>query len=212
MAKLPFRLDNDSRLGTVVGDLLTLMGLNILWAVGSLPVVTVGAATTALHSGIRKYVQREDGALKAFVASYKKNFGLSTLVWLPVLALAFCLALCFRIVSFFDGAARLVGIAFFTVPALLLAMIVVYAFPMIARYELRWSDVILNSVMLAAAYFPRTLWIIALNALPVVIFLLAPSALAALIFIWVPVGVSVTALAVSGTTDKIFARLEDEHK
>ena len=210
MAKLPFRLDNDSRLGTVVGDLLTLMGLNILWAVGSLPVVTVGAATTALHSGIRKYVQREDGALKAFVASYKKNFGLSTLVWLAGLGRPVWLPE--GAVSFFAGAARLVGIAFFTVPALLLAMIVVYAFPMIARYELRWSDVILNSVMLAAAYFPRTLWIIALNALPVVIFLLAPSALAALIFIWAPVGVSVTALAVSGTTDKIFARLEDEHK
>lgn len=208
MAKL--RLDNDSRLGVAVGDLLTLMALNILWVLCSLPIVTVGASSTALHSGIRKYVNREDGAAKAFLASFRRNFGQSTLVWLPALLLGGCLALCFRIVSFFSGTARLIGIAFFTLPALLLAMILAYAFPLIARYELKWKDIILNAVMIAVAFFPRTVLILALNVLPVLIFLLAPSTLAALLFIWVPIGVSVTALTITGSLDRIFARLEKE--
>lgn len=207
MAKL--RLDNDSRLGVAVGDLLTLMALNILWVLCSLPIVTVGASSTALHSGIRKYVNREDGAAKAFLASFRRNFGQSTLVWLPALLLGGCLALCFRIVSFFSGTARLIGIAFFTLPALLLAMILAYAFPLIARYELKWKDIILNAVMIAVAFFPRTVLILALNVLPVLIFLLAPSTLVALLFIWVPIGVSVTALTITGSLDRIFARLEE---
>ena len=210
MAKPSLRLDNDSRLGIIVGDLLSLMALNILWALCSIPIITVGAASTALHSGIRCYVNREDGAAKMFLRSFKKNFSLSTLVWLPALGLLACLALCFRIVSFFSGTARLIGIGFFTIPALLLAMILCYAFPLIARYELRWKDVVLNSLMIAIAFFPRTILILALNALPFVIFLLAPSTMAALIFIWVPIGVSVTALTITGSLDKIFAKLEKE--
>lgn len=208
MAKL--RLDNDSRLGVIVGDLLTLMALNILWVLCSLPLFTVGASSTALHSGIRKYVDREDGAVKAFLISLRQNFGQSTLVWLPALLLGGCLLLCFRIVSFFSGTVRFLGIAFFTLPALLLAMILAYAFPLIARYTLRWRDVILNAVMIAIAFFPRTILILALNALPVLIFLFAPDTLIALLFVWVPIGVSVTALTITGSLDKIFAKLEKE--
>lgn len=208
MAKPFLRLDNDSRLGIIVGDLLTLMALNLLWVLCSLPIVTVGASTTALHSGLRCYANREDGAAKAFFSSFRKNFGLSTLVWLPALGLAGCLALCFRIVSFFQGTARLVGIGFFCVPVLLLAMILAYAFPLIARYELKWKDVVLNSVMIAIAFFPRTLFILGLNALPALLLLLAPSTLSALIFVWVPIGVSVTALTIAGLLDSIFSRLE----
>lgn len=209
MAKPFLHLDNDSRLGVIVGNLLALMALNILWVLCCIPLVTVGASTTALHSGIRCYVNREGGATKVFLASFRKNFVLSTLVWLPALGLAGCILLCFRIVSLFQGTARLVGIGFFCVPALLLAVILSYAFPLIARYELKWKDVVLNSVMIAIAFFPRTLLILGLNALPVLLFILAPSAMSAMIFIWVPIGFSVTALTITGSLDKIFFQLEN---
>ena len=68
-----------------------LMALSVLWALFSLPVFTMGAASAALYSAAYTHVRRGDDYLWAsFFNSFKENFKRSTLCWLVAL-LVLCL-------------------------------------------------------------------------------------------------------------------------
>ena len=60
--------------------------LNILWLVCSLPIVTIGASTTALIYSCMKLHKEEGYPAKNFFSSFKENFKQSTIIWLIYLA------------------------------------------------------------------------------------------------------------------------------
>lgn len=61
--------------------------LNILWLLCSLPVFTIGAATTALIYSCMKLHKDEGYVTKNFFGSFKENFKQSTIIWLIYLIL-----------------------------------------------------------------------------------------------------------------------------
>lgn len=56
--------------------------LNILWLVCSLPIITVGASTTALCFACMKLREKDERVTRNFFASFKENFRQSTLIFL----------------------------------------------------------------------------------------------------------------------------------
>ncbi len=60
--------------------------LNILWLICSLPVVTIGASTTALVYSCMKLKKDEGYPTSNFFKSFKENFLQATLIWLIYLA------------------------------------------------------------------------------------------------------------------------------
>ncbi len=77
----------DSPLMTALTSIGDCICLSILWIVFSLPVVTVGASTTALYSAAYHTVRKKEGALwSRFWGTFKEDFKRSTLLWLPVFA------------------------------------------------------------------------------------------------------------------------------
>lgn len=60
--------------------------LNILWLVCSLPIITIGASTTALIYSCMKLHKEEGYATKNFFHSFKENFKQSTVIWLIYIA------------------------------------------------------------------------------------------------------------------------------
>ena len=68
-----------------VGDLII---LNILTLILSLPIVTIGAATTALHYAVDKVFTDEGTLLKNYFHAFKINFKQSTIYWLLLLVLS----------------------------------------------------------------------------------------------------------------------------
>ena len=67
------------------------MCLSFLWLIASLPVITIGASTTALFAAIHRYIRLEEGGLwTTFWRGVRENFKRSTICWLFVL-LAFAL-------------------------------------------------------------------------------------------------------------------------
>ena len=62
------------------------MLLSVLWVVFSLPVFTMGAASTALYSAVYHHIRREEDYLwHSFYSAFRENFKRSTLAWLPML-------------------------------------------------------------------------------------------------------------------------------
>ena len=79
--------DSNNPITQWLSKLFDCVALSVLWFLFSLPVITVGAATTALYSTVYHYMRREEGRLfRTFWNSFRENFARSTLIWLIMLA------------------------------------------------------------------------------------------------------------------------------
>ena len=87
-------LSYDSLLVRLFHTVTNIMFVNILWLLCSLPVVTMGAATTAAYYVFYRNITGEDDAvIKPFFKAFKQNFAQATLLWLPLLLIGIVLAL-----------------------------------------------------------------------------------------------------------------------
>ena len=207
---MQLQFQNDSPIGQFVGRVLELIGLNILWAVCCLPVVTAGAATCALHFVLSPQRNGDEGVFRCFFRSFRRNFRQATLLWLLLLALGLLLALCLRIVSFWNGTARTAGIIFFCVPALFLLIIAGYGFPLLAQFEIPARKLVEDALLLGLAHFPRTLGVVGLTLLPAALWYFLPSLILCVLFIWLPVGFSLTALWMEKLLEPVFAPYRED--
>ena len=81
-------LDINNPIMRFLTNVFDLLALSILWAVFSLPVITMGAASAALYSAVYHHVRRgEDYLWNSFFSAFKENFKRSTLTWLVALAI-----------------------------------------------------------------------------------------------------------------------------
>lgn len=131
-----------------------LIVLNLLTLLCSLPVLTLGAALTALNATTIKIVRGEEAApvkdyFRAFRENFKKGTGMG-LIFLLVFAV---------LLADYLAAGSTVPIArpVIAAIALLVLMLGQYAFAMLARYENTIKGTLKNALLLAVGYFPRTL-------------------------------------------------------
>jgi len=87
---------------TTIGDCIC---LSVLWIVFSLPVVTIGASTTALYAAAYHSIRRREGGLwRSFWEAFRENFRRSTLLWLAVMTLLTVDAFVLRSIRLSGGA------------------------------------------------------------------------------------------------------------
>ena len=81
-------LDIDNPVMRLIIKLFDCMILSVLWVVFSLPVITMGAASTALYAAVYHHIRKDESYLwRSFWSAFKENFKRSTLAWLPMLAM-----------------------------------------------------------------------------------------------------------------------------
>ena len=72
----------DNPIWTVMGKVADVLILSFLWLIFSLPIVTLGASTSALYYVTLKLVENREGYLfKSFLKGFKESFVQSTIVW-----------------------------------------------------------------------------------------------------------------------------------
>ena len=146
--------DSDKPVMRALSTMADLLVLNLLTIVCSLPIVTAGAALTALNDACIRLVRMEDGELaRDYFRAFKANFKKATLLWLMLLVAA--------ILLYFDYLAALTYAPMFRVGifaiSLVLLVIAFYAFALLARYENTLWRTLQNAASLAVGFFPRTL-------------------------------------------------------
>ena len=154
--------------------LTNLVMLNILWLLCCIPVVTAGAATSALYDTVFQYhTNRDDAILRPFFRSFRNNFKQSTMLFLPLLAVLSLLG--FDLVYLvFSGKGT--SILFLLIIALMLVMgILVHLFPLIARFEMSKKALLRTAFSLVLVHFPSTITVIILTFLPVFLLVFYPS-------------------------------------
>ena len=112
--------------------------LNILWFICSIPIVTIGASTTALFYVTLKISKNEEGSItKAFFHSFKENLRQGTVVWLILLAFGIILGIDGYVLYHmrFENVFWTLCTAVFCVAAAAYAIILMYIFPLLARFD-----------------------------------------------------------------------------
>lgn len=112
--------------------------LNILWFVCCIPVVTIGASTTALFYVTLKMSKNEEGNLtKAFFHSFRENLKQATIIWLILLFLGIVLGIDGYILYHlrFKNIFWTLCTAVFFVTGAAYAIVLMYIFPLLARFD-----------------------------------------------------------------------------
>lgn len=80
-------LSLDGPIMQLINKIVYSVYLNILWFICCIPIVTVGASTTALFYVTLKIARNEEGHItKAFFRSFRENLKQGTLIWMILLA------------------------------------------------------------------------------------------------------------------------------
>lgn len=129
--------------------------LNVLWFLCCLPIVTAGASTTALFYVTLKLAKDEEGAItRSFFRAFRRNFRKATLIWLILLAGGAVLALDGYVFYHmrFENVFWTIGTAVFLVAVAAYAIILMYIFPLLARFENTVKAMFLNSLLLGMRF------------------------------------------------------------
>lgn len=140
--------------------------LNILFIVCSLPVITIGASTTALYSVTLKMVKNEESYIfKSFFIEFKNNFKHSTVAWLFLLAAGIVVWLDYRALGIAGGSfSRIFSIILIPICVILL-FTSIYIFPFIARFENTIKNSLKNALFISIAQLPYTILLLLILAL-----------------------------------------------
>lgn len=147
-----------------------LMWLNLLVVLTSLPIFTIGASFTAMHTVLVKiYRDEEDKITKEFFAAFKSNFKQATLIWLIYMGIFTVLILDYgAFENLNDPSLRYLSIL---VPVLgfITILSLCWAFVLQSRYKLSIKDIFVFSFTRIIAFPLRTLLMAATLIVPFLI-------------------------------------------
>ena len=150
--------DTEGPVMRALSDLSTLVFLNILTLIFSIPIVTAGAALAAMHYVIIEMIEeRGDSLFAEYRKRFKENLRNATPIWLIMLAAAGFLYVDYRIIG--GGQMGLPKAMLIPIYAgmFVAAAVYVYVIPLTARFVYSTGAAFKNAAILAVAYFPRTI-------------------------------------------------------
>jgi len=156
-----FSLDGPfNKYGGFLADTLV---LSLMWLLFSIPIVTIGAATSAMfYVSTRRIAEREGYITADFWLAFKANFKRATLLWLLLFVAGGIIALNIWLLTTEAINTEAVGImGLFILPAqfifgLQLIFMSIYMFPITARFEMGFVQTIKSSFIMANRHFLTT--------------------------------------------------------
>ncbi|WP_394550815.1 DUF624 domain-containing protein [Agromyces sp. MMS24-JH15] len=181
------QIDPESRTVHGLSTFLAFVALNVLYLVSCLPLVTIGAATSALFEVTIRYADEESGRPVAdFFPAFRRNFGRATLLMLATLVPS--VALAFSGVFWLGHPEPLLTglavVAFVAAAALFAAFL--HAMALVAVYRNTFRQTLRNALLLPGAEPVRTIGLV-----------LVPITLGCLMVVFPPFGILVATIGCS---------------
>lgn len=196
-----------------MGKICDMFFLNILWVVCSIPIITIGASTTALYTVMLKFVRNEEGYIfRSFFKAFKENFRQSTVIWLIIAAFGALWWVDFRIAGMMGAGIGDVLRIIFLIIGFFLLSVTIYIFPLTARYENKISATFKNALILSIAKLPYTLLMVVVFAAAVLLSLWNTMTLMLAVPIWILFGVSLIVWINSWLLRRVFTVFEKDEE
>lgn len=195
-------LQKDGKFVKVLNRIADLVGLNLLAILFCIPIITIGASTTAVYGCIFRIQEKREGYLtKDFWKLFKECFRSSTIIYLVGVAVVAMLYLDYQI---FATDSRLDILQVLVVAGgILVAEIFTYAFPMESYFENSLKATVKNALLLGISNIPYTLLMLGINVFPFFLVARIPVTFG----IWFLIGISGVAWINSFFLKKIFSKV-----
>lgn len=180
--------------------------MSMLWAVCSLPLITIGASTAAFYDFTLRQVKDEEGGIwKSFFTSFRANFKMATLAWLIELAAIALLAA--DLIAAWNmyintGIPGLIFLSLGACAALILLSCVQYVYAHIARFDFPLKKTLGNCFIMAMGNLPVTVTLLLISAAVCVGIYYASG----LFFFWIGLGIFFGSYFITG----VFGRYTGE--
>lgn len=186
--------------------------LNFLFVICSIPIVTIGASTTALYSVSMKATRDEDVyAVKEFFKQFKENFKQSTIIWLIFLMVFTFIGIDFYMCSLMaNDTISMIFKFIFTIVSIIIGFIFIYAFPLVARFENNIKNTLMNAILMSIKHLPYTLIMLFLTLMPIGGFALLGKYWGQIVFLNTCISFGVIAYINSMFLNKIFNKYIQE--
>lgn len=185
--------------------------LNLLFVFSCIPIVTIGAALSAIYQILFKIIDKKDPYIfKGYIKAFRENFKPATLIWiLTVLAGAGIYMALFAINAKSGQSLELLQIPIWIL-VFIIVSVATYAFPLLSRYQCSIKQLIINAFVLSIGNIPATVIII---VFPLGILYLASSAglnIAVICCLAFTIGCSGILYLISYVLFQIFKKHEDK--
>lgn len=130
--------------------------LNLLWIVFSLPVISVFPATVAMFGIMKQWTNGTDPpVLKTFFTIFKKNFKKSCFIGVIQVLCTIIFVLDFKVFWNMEGSIKIIFIPVIMLLAYIFLSMSIYLYPLMAKYEMTFKQLVKNAFFLTAA---RPIW------------------------------------------------------
>jgi uncharacterized membrane protein YesL len=155
----------DGLLFRFINKMVDAVGLSLLWLITSLPLITMGAATTALYYTTHKVIHYDRGRVwpeywKCFLSGFKQATPLGLFLQVLIYLLGANAYSSYLMVM--SGNATLWIFLTVLIPLVLILMWAVYLFPLVARFHSTTKAVMKNCLLIALWNLPLTLLLVGL--------------------------------------------------
>ena len=203
--------DTDNFLMRFCEKVLDIVTVNLLFVVSCLPIVTIGVAKISLYQTMFEIKKsRRVPVFKIYIRAFKQNLRLG--LQLGLLELGIVLISLLDLYLFWGQA----GLAFQVLKAIclgiliFLTLVMLASYPIAARYELTWKEVLQKGLLLVSFNFPWFFLMLAILFLIVMVlyvsgFTLVLGGSAFLLF-----GFGLLAFWQTGLIEKLFAKYQSE--
>lgn len=199
----------DSPVMNFLNNLADMILLNIIYLICCIPVVTIGAATTALYTVTLKMNRKEYPAVvKSYFIAFRKNIKTSTLCWIPMVIAGILLFLDYQLLGLLPGTLQFVIRIALIIMSLFYIMILLYLFPYIARFDNNVRNTFKNTIIISIVNLPMSLLMLALNIVIIIVSLLTVQTMVIALTAAILIGFSVLAYLQSILFTKIFKKYE----
>ena len=150
-----------------LNTLTDILALSVLWLLCSIPVLTLGAATTALYDSVVRCIRyKQSGPYERFFRTFKNELVpglLLTLLWGAVAALGLWMLALLRQYSAEAPTAMAAGTAYYV--ALILPLgAACWVFPILSRCAMSFGALNKTALKLAAGHLPSTVVLVLMTA------------------------------------------------
>lgn len=202
-------LHDDKSATGLMNRVFNLISLNVIWIVCCIPIITIGAATTAMYDVLLRLCFGEDVSVvhtffKKFVFHLKK----ATVLFLIAAAVAIFLAFDFWCSLFCADGVRLVVQVVLLCIGFFAAAVGCFLFPTLAYFNENIRTTIKHAFVLSMKNGVFTVFIMLISFLPFLLILLIPGFYFNTSLIWITIGFALLAQV----NAMYFARIFDQNR
>ncbi len=151
--------DINSKPMALLSTIFDLIFLNILFVISCIPVVTIGAAVSALYKVTMEIVTSSGGGITAsYFKGLKENIKKSTVMWMLTAVLLVISVLDIRLwLVQTAGELRTICITLSVIIVAVILMCCLWAFPIASKFNNTVKGNLKNSLLFSLRYFPQTI-------------------------------------------------------